>query len=309
MTAILSFIDMLGRDTLLLTPRERDAYVNLIITYERQSAPLPDDDTRLALGARVSPRLWRRMRPLIATFFTVADGLWRHERLDTQMEARDAVQATADVASRKRADLSAKRARAAKVRWEKAHAAKLCKPDDLHMQNQPDASANASAPTVLTGPDALALAMAKGQSQSIGSQEENNARASADAKPDFASKPRKRRGEIQPQPMLRTFSAIEGSKVAAKPSAPVHFEHVWRQARNRLCERLGARDYAMWIAPLSVLEAAAGKVVIAVNTSFERDRIVEQYGDRIGDVLHDLEPGLRSIDFVVVAKEAGAAVA
>lgn len=207
MTAVLSFIEMLGRDTRLLTARERDAYVNLIIAYEDQAAPLPDDDVRLALGARVSLRLWQRLRPLIETFFIVEGGLWRHERLDTQIAARNAAQATADAATQKRAALSAKRSRAAKVRWEKAHAAKLCKPGDLHMQTTADAHANADARLEISGSTVFSSAF-ESRREDSGSQEENTAHAKPDAKPAFASKGRKRRDTRPPQPMLRTFSAI-----------------------------------------------------------------------------------------------------
>lgn len=109
--------------------------------------------------------------------------------------------------------------------------------------------------------------------------------------------------------MLRTFSAIEGKPAApAKPAAvPPHFEEVWRQARSRLCERLGAKDYAAWIAPLAVVSADAGKVVISGETRFERDRVADHFSERIVEVLRDLMPDFESVELIIAPRDQGVA--
>jgi len=104
------------------------------------------------------------------------------------------------------------------------------------------------------------------------------------------------------QPMLRTLTVIEGGVVA-----PGHFEDIWRRARSRLAELLGARDFARWIAPLVVLSADDQRVVIASGSRFDRDRVVEQYGPRITDALQEHIPSLSSVDFVITPSASVAA--
>ena len=74
-------------DTMHLSAEQHGAYLLLIFAYWRNAAPLVDDDARLAGIARMSPQQWRRARPVIAAFFEVGDGAWRHTRIDAEMQA------------------------------------------------------------------------------------------------------------------------------------------------------------------------------------------------------------------------------
>ncbi len=72
-------------DTGELSVIEHGAYLLLIGHYWRKG-PLPDDDERLARIARCTPSEWRRVRPAVAGFFTVADGVWTHSRIEREWE-------------------------------------------------------------------------------------------------------------------------------------------------------------------------------------------------------------------------------
>lgn len=72
-------------DTGRLTTEGHGAYLLLIMEYWRQNAPLQDDDEELAAIARMSLERWLVARRTIARFFDVADGVWRHGRIDAEL--------------------------------------------------------------------------------------------------------------------------------------------------------------------------------------------------------------------------------
>lgn len=79
------------RDTGHLGAAQHGAYLLLIAHYWSHGEPLPDDDDALWRIARCDDiRQWRKMRPIIARFFDVADGVWRHGRVEAQLsDARE----------------------------------------------------------------------------------------------------------------------------------------------------------------------------------------------------------------------------
>ncbi len=74
-------------DTQHLSRDEHGAYLLLIMAYWRGGAPLPDDDKRLASIVKAGLREWKTLRPVLAEFFVVGDGLWRHKRIDRELLA------------------------------------------------------------------------------------------------------------------------------------------------------------------------------------------------------------------------------
>lgn len=72
-------------DTQHLTRDEHGAYLLLLMAYWRAGAPLPDDDKRLSAIAKASPKEWKTLRPTMAEFFVVADGVWAHKRVDSEL--------------------------------------------------------------------------------------------------------------------------------------------------------------------------------------------------------------------------------
>jgi uncharacterized protein YdaU (DUF1376 family) len=82
-------------DTQHLTRDEHGGYFLLLMAYWRARAALPDDDKRLASIVKASPAEWRRLRPTLAEFFVVKDGVWWHKRVEAEIESADKRKATA----------------------------------------------------------------------------------------------------------------------------------------------------------------------------------------------------------------------
>lgn len=75
--------DYLGA-TQRLTTEQHGAYLLLLMDYWRNGAP-PNDDAVLAQIVRLSPTLWRKMKPVILGFFEPADGKLVHSRAETEI--------------------------------------------------------------------------------------------------------------------------------------------------------------------------------------------------------------------------------
>lgn len=79
------------RDTGRLTTEGHGAYLLLILDYWASGGPLPDDDEQLAAVARLTAERWQKLKQLLAVYFTVADGVWRHKRIDQELERAAAI--------------------------------------------------------------------------------------------------------------------------------------------------------------------------------------------------------------------------
>lgn len=73
-------------DTTHLTRDQHGAYLLLIMSYWRRGEALPAEDGQLAAMARATPAEWRKMRPIIAAFFTERDGKWFQKRCEEELE-------------------------------------------------------------------------------------------------------------------------------------------------------------------------------------------------------------------------------
>lgn len=71
-------------DTGHLDCEQDGAYFRLTRWYWRNGPP-KDDDVILARIIRMDLKRWRKVRGIIAEFFTVADGQWRHKRIDAEL--------------------------------------------------------------------------------------------------------------------------------------------------------------------------------------------------------------------------------
>lgn len=74
-------------DTMHLSTEQHGAYLLLLFAYWRNRGPLDDDDEDLANIVRAAPAAWKKLRPKIAKFFEVADGVWAHSRADRELAA------------------------------------------------------------------------------------------------------------------------------------------------------------------------------------------------------------------------------
>lgn len=73
-------------DAAHLSTLEHGAYMLLIMNYWQRAEPLPDSDRKLARLARLSDEQWLSIRDDIADFFTIADGLWKHGRIEHELD-------------------------------------------------------------------------------------------------------------------------------------------------------------------------------------------------------------------------------
>ena len=97
--------DYLG-DTMHLTTEQHGAYL-LLLFYLWRRPILADDDAVLAKISGLSSAAWRRTRVVLAEYFEIADGTWRHNRIDKE---RARVQVVND-------SYAAKAQKAASARW------------------------------------------------------------------------------------------------------------------------------------------------------------------------------------------------
>lgn len=74
------------RDTRHLTTEQHGAYLLLLMDCWSKRGPLPDNDAALAMIVGLPMRAWRRLRPAIAPFFTIADGQWTSPRMMKEIE-------------------------------------------------------------------------------------------------------------------------------------------------------------------------------------------------------------------------------
>jgi uncharacterized protein YdaU (DUF1376 family) len=73
-------------DTMHLSTGEHGAYLLLIFSYWRIGKPLVDDDQELASICRMQAKDWKRIRERIGRFFQIGDGVWRHKRIEQELE-------------------------------------------------------------------------------------------------------------------------------------------------------------------------------------------------------------------------------
>jgi uncharacterized protein YdaU (DUF1376 family) len=73
------------KDTGRLTRDLHGGYLLLIMEYW-VNGPIPDDDEDLAAIVLATPREWAAIRPKLVRFFHVENGVWRHKRIDQELE-------------------------------------------------------------------------------------------------------------------------------------------------------------------------------------------------------------------------------
>jgi uncharacterized protein YdaU (DUF1376 family) len=72
-------------DTTHLTTFEHGAYLLLLmVSWRSPGCCLPDDDEQLARYAKTTLDRWRKLRPVLARFFSIRDGGWHQARLQDE---------------------------------------------------------------------------------------------------------------------------------------------------------------------------------------------------------------------------------
>lgn len=97
-------------DTQHLSRDEHGGYFLLLMAYWRAGCPLLDDDKRLAAIVKATPKEWKSLRPTLAEFFAIGNGVWFHKRVETELaESKD-----------RKAKAGSKAQAAANARWGKS---------------------------------------------------------------------------------------------------------------------------------------------------------------------------------------------
>lgn len=78
-------------DTSHLTRDQHGAYFLLLMAYWMRGGPLPDDDGQLAAICKATRAEWKRLRAIMASFFTVADGFWSQGRAEKELASARAI--------------------------------------------------------------------------------------------------------------------------------------------------------------------------------------------------------------------------
>jgi uncharacterized protein YdaU (DUF1376 family) len=73
------------KDTGHLTTEQHGAYLLLLMAYWARGGALVADDARLAATARMTPQQWAKNKPVLAEFFSEADGLWVNKRSEEEL--------------------------------------------------------------------------------------------------------------------------------------------------------------------------------------------------------------------------------
>jgi uncharacterized protein YdaU (DUF1376 family) len=73
------------KDTSRLNAQQHGAYLLIIMDYWVNGPP-PDDDAQLAKIAACDPQEWKRVRAKIARYFRIEDGVWRHKRIEQELD-------------------------------------------------------------------------------------------------------------------------------------------------------------------------------------------------------------------------------
>ena len=72
-------------DTRHLSTLQHGAYLLLIAHYWNSGKPLPDNDRELQRIVGIKGAVWKNTKPLLASFFKIADGVWSHKRIDAEL--------------------------------------------------------------------------------------------------------------------------------------------------------------------------------------------------------------------------------
>lgn len=64
---------------------EQDGAYGRLVRHYWKNGPLPDDDAQLARIVGMDGKRWKKTRPVLAAFFVVGDGIWRHNRVDAEL--------------------------------------------------------------------------------------------------------------------------------------------------------------------------------------------------------------------------------
>lgn len=98
-------------DTQHLTTQEHGAYLLLLMNYWQTEKPLNNKRGRLKSVVRLSTEEWKEVEITLSEFFTVEDDLWKHGRVEAELESVIALSTQASYAGSKSARVRAEKKR------------------------------------------------------------------------------------------------------------------------------------------------------------------------------------------------------
>jgi len=127
-------------DTQSLTCEQHGAYLLLIFRYWRKGPP-PDDDDVLMSIAKLDAKAWARARKSLECMFQIGNGVWRHRRIDRELERalekRNILKNRAKIAAKARWGDSSKHAKSNATSIPKAVLEECPSPSPSHIDKEP----------------------------------------------------------------------------------------------------------------------------------------------------------------------------
>jgi uncharacterized protein YdaU (DUF1376 family) len=145
-------------DTMHLSTEEHGAYLLLIFNYWQTGKPLPNDDRRLSIIARLNNERWADVKQTLIEFFVVSNGVLKHPRIEADLKFIEEKQQKAVAAGKASALARAERkknkdnARSTDVTTD---VAETLQPNGNHIDSESDSESLTTSPPLAAGFDAF----------------------------------------------------------------------------------------------------------------------------------------------------------
>jgi uncharacterized protein YdaU (DUF1376 family) len=125
------------RDTMHLTTVQHGAYMLLLMAAWTRGGELPASDAQLAGIARLTPKAWADMKPVLSAFFHISETSWQHGRVDREIsKAKRMTEAKAEAGKK-----------GSQRRWQK-DGEPIAEPSDSHRQTDAPSPSPSPSPSV-----------------------------------------------------------------------------------------------------------------------------------------------------------------
>ena len=92
--------------------------------------------------------------------------------------------------------------------------------------------------------------------------------------------------------------------MSGRSAADDQIQSQWARVRGHLRDEFGDAAYRSWLKSMTLMDAADGKVRIAVPTRFLRDWVAAHYGDRLRSLWSSENSLVTAVEIVVIANDA-----
>jgi len=81
-------------------------------------------------------------------------------------------------------------------------------------------------------------------------------------------------------------------------------EQLWQTVLSQIQLNISAANFATWFTNTKISSIEGDKVIIAVPNSFSKEWLEQKYNKDILKILHDINPRLKNIEYIVSAAKA-----